>query len=113
MELYLVPKMSEEGLEPHGSLIKEADKEQSILPIERVSAKRKLQCDVGHKEIPNLKRHMRIRTAREGNSRIERIFYPEFQSHLQYEIHKKQTEGMSDMMSFYLKGELDEGKRHK
>ncbi|EFO17954.1 cystathionine gamma-lyase [Loa loa] len=51
---------------------------------------------------------IQIATFLESNPRIGRIFYPELQSHPQHEIHKKQTRGMSGMMSFYLKGGLEE-----
>ncbi|MCP9261452.1 Cystathionine gamma-lyase [Dirofilaria immitis] len=51
---------------------------------------------------------MQIATFLENNPRIERVFYPELQSHPQHEIHKKQAKGMSGMMSFYLKGGLEE-----
>ncbi|VDK83094.1 unnamed protein product [Onchocerca ochengi] len=51
---------------------------------------------------------LQIATFLESNPRIERVLYPELQSHPQHEIHKKQTKGMSGMMSFYLKGGLEE-----
>ncbi|VDK83826.1 unnamed protein product [Litomosoides sigmodontis] len=50
---------------------------------------------------------MQIATFLENNPRIERVFYPELRSHQQHEIHRKQTKGMSGMMSFYLKGNLE------
>uniref|UniRef100_A0A0R3RXZ8 cystathionine gamma-lyase n=1 Tax=Elaeophora elaphi TaxID=1147741 RepID=A0A0R3RXZ8_9BILA len=53
---------------------------------------------------------MEIATFLESNPRIERVFYPELQSHPQHKIHKKQTKGMSGMMSFYLKGGLEESR---
>ncbi|CAG9536514.1 unnamed protein product [Cercopithifilaria johnstoni] len=54
---------------------------------------------------------MQIATFLESNPRVERVFYPELQSHPQHKIHKKQTKGMSGMISFYLKGELDESRK--
>jgi len=39
---------------------------------------------------------------------VERVLYPGLPSHPQHELHKKQTKGMSGMMSFYLKGNLEE-----
>ncbi|VIO93360.1 cystathionine gamma-lyase, putative [Brugia malayi] len=51
---------------------------------------------------------MQIATFLESNPRIERVFYPELQSHPQHEIHRKQTKGMSGMISFYLRGGLEE-----
>jgi len=44
----------------------------------------------------------------EANPRVERVLYPELPSHPQHHIHKKQTKGMSGMVSFYLKGGLEE-----
>jgi cystathionine gamma-lyase len=39
---------------------------------------------------------------------VERVNYPALPSHPQHEIHKKQSKGMSGMMSFYLRGNLNE-----
>ena len=36
------------------------------------------------------------------------VLYPALPSHPQHEVHKKQTKGMSGMISFYLKGELEQ-----
>lgn len=44
----------------------------------------------------------------ESNPRVEKVLYPELESHPQHELHKKQAKGMSGMMSFYLKGGLEE-----
>jgi len=44
----------------------------------------------------------------ETNPRVEKVLYPELESHPQHKIHKKQTSGMSGMVSFYLKGGLAE-----
>jgi cystathionine gamma-lyase len=51
---------------------------------------------------------MRVAQYLEAHPGVERVNYPALPSHPQYEIHKKQTKGMSGMMSFYLKGNLDE-----
>lgn len=39
------------------------------------------------------------------------VLYPALPSHPQHDIHKKQTTGMSGMMSFYLKGGKEEAQR--
>ncbi|CAI4230971.1 unnamed protein product [Auanema sp. JU1783] len=44
----------------------------------------------------------------ESNPRVESVLYPALPSHPQHDIHKKQTKGMSGMISFYLRGELEE-----
>uniref|UniRef100_A0AC35TV93 Cystathionine gamma-lyase n=1 Tax=Rhabditophanes sp. KR3021 TaxID=114890 RepID=A0AC35TV93_9BILA len=46
----------------------------------------------------------------EANPRVVKVLYPGLASHPQHDIHKKQTRGrgMSGMISFYLKGELEE-----
>jgi cystathionine gamma-lyase len=46
----------------------------------------------------------------EKDPRIEKVLYPALESHPQHEIHKKQTSGMSGMLSFYLKGGLKESR---
>ena len=46
----------------------------------------------------------------EKDSRVERVLYPALESHPQHAIHKKQTSGMSGMLSFYLKGGLKESR---
>lgn len=47
----------------------------------------------------------------ESDPRVRRVLYPALPSHPQHEIHKKQTTGMSGMLSFYLKGGLVESKK--
>lgn len=42
----------------------------------------------------------------EANPRVEKVLYPELESHPQHHIHKKQSSGMSGMVSFYLRGGL-------
>jgi cystathionine gamma-lyase len=44
----------------------------------------------------------------ETSPRVEKVIYPELESHPQHHIHKKQTSGMSGMISFYLRGGLAE-----
>lgn len=46
----------------------------------------------------------------ESNSRVEKVLYPALPSHPQYEVHRKQTKGMSGMISFYLKGGIEESR---
>ncbi|KAI6172146.1 Gamma-cystathionase [Aphelenchoides besseyi] len=46
----------------------------------------------------------------ESNSRVERVLYPELESHPQHQIHKKQASGMSGMISFYIRGGLEESR---
>ncbi|VDO19282.1 unnamed protein product [Heligmosomoides polygyrus] len=46
----------------------------------------------------------------EKNERVESVLYPALPSHPQHEIHLKQARGMSGMMSFYLKGGLEESR---
>lgn len=45
------------------------------------------------------------------NPQSSQVLYPALPSHPQYEVHKKQTKGMSGMMSFYLKGGMEEAQR--
>jgi len=51
---------------------------------------------------------MQVARYLETNPRIQTVLYPELESHPQYAIHKRQTTGMSGMMSFYLKGGIEE-----
>ncbi|EFP07378.1 hypothetical protein CRE_26159 [Caenorhabditis remanei] len=46
----------------------------------------------------------------EANDRIESVLYPALESHPQHQVHQKQTKGMSGMISFYLKGELQQSR---
>ncbi|WKX93698.1 hypothetical protein Q1695_011173 [Nippostrongylus brasiliensis] len=46
----------------------------------------------------------------ESNERVEQVLYPALPSHPQHKVHLSQTKGMSGMMSFYLKGGLEESR---
>jgi len=46
----------------------------------------------------------------EACPRVEKVLYPELPSHPQHHVHKKQTKGMSGMVSFYLRGGLEESR---
>ncbi|VDD96826.1 unnamed protein product [Enterobius vermicularis] len=46
----------------------------------------------------------------EANPRVEKVLYPELESHPQHYLHKKQTKGMSGMLSFYIKGGMEESR---
>ncbi|MFH4975981.1 hypothetical protein AB6A40_002690 [Gnathostoma spinigerum] len=58
----------------------------------------------------HMKNALEIARFLESNPRVERVLYPELESHPQHHIHKKQAKGMSGMMSFYLKGGLEESR---
>lgn len=40
----------------------------------------------------------------EKHPKVGKVLYPELESHPQHAVHKKQTSGMSGMLSFYLRG---------
>lgn len=46
----------------------------------------------------------------ESNSRVTKVLYPELESHPQHTIHKSQTKGMSGIVSFYLRGGMNESR---
>lgn len=46
----------------------------------------------------------------EEDVRVEKVLYPELESHPQHLIHKKQSSGMSGMISFYLRGGIEESR---
>lgn len=46
----------------------------------------------------------------EADPRVEKVLYPELESHPQHKIHKKQATGMSGMISFYLRGGIEESR---
>lgn len=47
----------------------------------------------------------------EANQRVEKVLYHGLESHPRHEIHKKQSDGMSGMVSFYLRGGLTESEK--
>ncbi|KAH7698460.1 cystathionine gamma-lyase, partial [Aphelenchoides avenae] len=47
----------------------------------------------------------------EKHPKVERVLYPELESHPQHAIHKKQTRGMSGMVSFYISGGAEEANK--
>uniref|UniRef100_A0A915DKP1 cystathionine gamma-lyase n=1 Tax=Ditylenchus dipsaci TaxID=166011 RepID=A0A915DKP1_9BILA len=58
----------------------------------------------------HLSNGLKVANFLEAHSAVHKVLYPELKSHPQHDIHKKQTKGMSGMMSFYLKGGLQESK---
>jgi len=46
----------------------------------------------------------------EGHPAVEKVLYPELPSHPQHALHKKQAKGMSGMLSFYLKGGIEQSR---
>lgn len=47
----------------------------------------------------------------ENHKAVEKVIYPGLESHPQYELAKKQCSGNSGMVSFYVKGGLDEARK--
>src|SRR5690606_19812522 len=47
----------------------------------------------------------------EGHSKVESVIYPGLESHPQHALAKQQMSGFGGMVSFYLKGGLDESRR--
>jgi cystathionine gamma-lyase len=47
----------------------------------------------------------------EAQPKVESVIYPGLESHPQYELAKRQMSGFGGMVSFYLKGGLDESRR--
>jgi len=47
----------------------------------------------------------------ENHKAVEKVIYPGLESHPQYELAKKQCSGSSGMVSFYLKGSLNEAQK--
>lgn len=47
----------------------------------------------------------------ENHSKVEKVLHPGLPSHPQHEIFKKQTSGHSGMVTFYLKGNLENSKK--
>jgi cystathionine gamma-lyase len=54
---------------------------------------------------------LRIARFLSKHSRVEKVLYPALESHPQFELQKRQCKGMSGMLSFYLKGGMEETKR--
>jgi len=46
----------------------------------------------------------------ESNPRVTKVIYPELESHPQHAVHRRQTTGMSGIVSFYLSGGLEESR---
>ncbi len=70
----------------------------------------------GLKTLPvRMERHqqnaMKVAQFLESHSKVERVIYPGLASHPQYELAKKQMSGAGGMMTFLLKGGLDEARR--
>lgn len=47
----------------------------------------------------------------ESHKKVERVVYPGLKSHPQYDLAKKQMSGFSGMITFFLKGGIDESRR--
>jgi cystathionine gamma-lyase len=47
----------------------------------------------------------------EQHSKVEKVIYPGLESHPQHEIAKKQMKGFSGMITFYLKGGIEESRK--
>ena len=47
----------------------------------------------------------------ENHAKVERVVYPGLKSHPQYELAKKQMKGSGGMITFFLKGGIDESRR--
>ena len=47
----------------------------------------------------------------ESNSKVEKTIYPGLESHAQHDIAKKQMRGFGGMITFFIKGGLDESRR--
>lgn len=54
---------------------------------------------------------MKIATYLENHAKVERVVYPGLKSHPQYELGKKQMKGAGGMITFFLKGGIDESRR--
>uniref|UniRef100_A0A158R612 cystathionine gamma-lyase n=1 Tax=Syphacia muris TaxID=451379 RepID=A0A158R612_9BILA len=61
-----------------------------------------------------MRQHMEnaLKVARflEAHELVEKVLYPELESHPQHTLHKKQTKGMSGMVSFFIKGGIEESR---
>ncbi len=54
---------------------------------------------------------MRIATYLEKHPKVEKVVYPGLKSHPQFELAKKQMKGSGGMITFFLKGGIDESRR--
>ena len=54
---------------------------------------------------------MKISNYLENHAKVEKVVYPGLKSHPQYELAKKQMKGSGGMITFFLKGGLDESRR--
>ena len=44
----------------------------------------------------------------ESHKKVDRVIYPGLKSHAQYQIHKRQSKGPGAMISFYIKGGIQQ-----
>lgn len=56
----------------------------------------------------HMKNSLAIAKLLEKHPKVDKVLHPGLPSHPQYELLKKQASGWSGMMSFYLKGGLEE-----
>jgi cystathionine gamma-lyase len=76
-------------------------------------------CYMAHRGIKTLdvrmQRHqasaMQIARHLEDHKKVEKVLYPGLASHPQHDLAVKQMDGFSGMLSFYLKGNLDDARR--
>lgn len=54
---------------------------------------------------------MKIASYLENHAKVERVVYPGLKSHPQHELGKKQMKGAGGMITFFLKGGIDESRR--
>ena len=54
---------------------------------------------------------MKISNYLENHAKVEKVVYPGLKSHPQYELAKKQMKGSGGMITFFLKGGIDESRR--
>lgn len=54
---------------------------------------------------------MKVATYLESHPKVDKVVYPGLKSHPQYELGKKQMRGSSGMITFFLKGGIEESRR--
>ena len=54
---------------------------------------------------------MKIAAWLEGHDRVERVLYPGLESHPQHELAKQQMPGFGGIVTFFIKGDLDDARR--